>query len=139
MPRVDFYVIPGDDPRQRLLTVCRLVHKAYGLGHRVHVRTASAGESRFLDELLWTFRDDAFIPHGIAPEDPSLPVTLGHDEPLPPSARVLVNLAHPAPELPGDLERVAEVINDDPQVRDPGRERFRAYRERGCEMHHHKL
>ncbi|MCG5495275.1 DNA polymerase III subunit chi [Ectothiorhodospira variabilis] len=137
MTRVDFYLLKGTHAQQRLTTVCRLVHKAFGLGHRVHIHTRSQNEARALDDLLWTFKDDAFIPHGINPDDARVPVSIGPNPPE--TAQVLVNLAAEVPEHFDRFERVAEVVNEDPAVRDSGRARFRHYREQGCDLHHHPL
>ncbi|SEP56415.1 DNA polymerase III, chi subunit [Ectothiorhodospira magna] len=139
MTRVDFYTIKSDQPQARLAISCRLIQKAFGLGHRVHVHTGAPGLSRQLDELLWTFRDDAFIPHGINPQDPDMPVSIGHDR-IPPTARdLLLNLADTVPEGYQGFARVAEIVNEDPVVKQAGRHRYRYYREQGYDLHHHPL
>ncbi|MEZ5578324.1 MAG: DNA polymerase III subunit chi [Candidatus Competibacteraceae bacterium] len=44
-------------------SACRLADKAYGLGHTVYLFTASEARAAALDDLLWTFRQDSFVPH----------------------------------------------------------------------------
>jgi len=139
MTRIDFYVLDDTDPGKRLHTACRLIHKAYGLGHRVHVHTGSAGLSRQLDELLWTFRDTAFIPHQVQGEDPDCPVQIAHDLEPATAGQFLLNLDPQVPLFFSRFERVAEIVNQDPAVRDPGRERYRFYRDRGYDLTHHPL
>ncbi|WP_174801194.1 DNA polymerase III subunit chi [Martelella limonii] len=46
-----------------------LVEKSLERGWRVAIQTASEEERDRLDELLWTFRADSFIPHGRDDED----------------------------------------------------------------------
>jgi len=51
--------------RQPLETVLpRLLEKAHGAGHRILVRCADADQLKRLDELLWTYDDRSFLPHG---------------------------------------------------------------------------
>ena len=42
----------------------QLVNAAYQKGHRVLVKTSDEGSSERLNELLWTFSESAFLPHG---------------------------------------------------------------------------
>jgi len=95
--KVDFYVLGAADARARLLTACRLAEKAWDQGLRVAVRTSSPAEAAELDDLLWTFSDRSFVPHGTWPAEPAFAaataVLIGTGA-LPESHRdVLVNLA----------------------------------------------
>ena len=140
MPRVDFYVLEDEQLHPRLLTVCRLVEKALEHGHQVHIHTDSAATASMIDDCLWTFRDDAFIPHAVdAPEDESVSVRIGlQSEPVA-AADVLINLATQVPDFYKRFERLIEVVNQDPAIRDTGREHFRFFREQGLELHHHPI
>ena len=81
MPRVDFYVLPNVAPKDRWVFACRLTRKAYLLGHPVYLHTSSSEKARYLDELLWTYQADHFIPHGIVGDQlPPLPPILIGDE-----------------------------------------------------------
>lgn len=140
MTRIDFYVLPGEDARTRLVTACRVIEKAWLRGLRVHVHTESPALAQHLDDLLWTFRDGSFIPHAIEPQEPAqFPVTVGHGWEPPIECNVLVNLAPKTPRFFAHFERVAEVVNQDPAIRSAGRERYRFYRDRGYELHHHEV
>lgn len=139
MTRIDFYVLDDSDPAGRLRTACRLIQKAFGLGHRIHVHTGSAALSGQLDELLWTFRDVAFIPHEVEGEDPDCPVQICHEREPATAGQILVNLDARVPLFFSRFERVAEIVNQEPAVRDAGRERYRFYRDRGYELGHHRL
>lgn len=142
-PRVDFYVLkdPAEQAAGRFL--CRLVEKAWKSGHRVYVHTAGAEATRRLDALLWSYRQDAFLPHEpydpAAPE-PTAPVLIGHRPEGPAGGgEVLVNAA---PELPGfyrGFARVAEVVPAVPAERAAGRERYRRYREADVHLHSHDV
>ena len=140
MTQIDFYIVHDHRPESRYHTVCRLVEKAYKLGHCIHIHSESPQQAELLDELLWTYRQGSFIPHGIAPQDTDLcPVTISHQ--AEPKARcdVLVNLATDIPMFFSNFARVAEVINEEPAMKELGRRHYRFYRDRGYELHHHDL
>ena len=142
MTRVDFYVLPDADPAQRSVLACKLAEKAYSQGLKVYIHTASGVDSQRLDELLWTFRAGSFLPHAIVKSgtDPDFtPILLGHD--LEPAGHtdVLINLGAEIPRFFGRFERVAELVDQRPELLAQSRERFRFYRERGYELKTHQL
>ncbi len=141
MTRVDFYLLERADRRQRLDFCCRLVEKAWHRGHRIYVHTGDAALTRALDERLWTFRAGSFVPHQPAGDDAGsdCPVLIGHDAEPPATREVLVNLAAEVPLFFSRFPRLAEVVSAEPDDRDQARERYRFYRERGYDLHTHRL
>jgi DNA polymerase-3 subunit chi len=101
------------------------------------------GDARRLDELLWTYNDRSFLPHEIfAAGEPSharVMVLLG-DASAPPSHRQLVvNLTEGIPAGLEQYERVAEIVDVDPERKRTARERYKQYRERGCQLESHNV
>jgi DNA polymerase-3 subunit chi len=141
--RVDFYVLGTPTPKQRLTFACRLIEKAYMRGLRVAVLSASAEEAQALDELLWTFNDQSFVPHALCAEEASpdahTPVHLSTGLGDSASADLLVNLSDRLPARLERFARVAEIIDADPERRRLGRERFKTYRERQLAPHTHQI
>jgi DNA polymerase-3 subunit chi len=136
-PKVDFYLLPVAEPRARLTTVCRLAEKAYEQGLKIAVRTASPSETAAVDDLLWTFADRSFVPHGVWPAEPEFaaatPVLIGSSA-FPETHRdVLINLAPDAPPDVSGYARVCEVVGGDDDSKQRARQRWRAYRSLGCE------
>ena len=91
MARADFYLI--DKPRfrdQPLLLVCELARRAYASQQPTLILVRDEAQAEALDELLWAFDEDAFIPHQLAgdADDAStavlivLPGTTTPDRPL---------------------------------------------------------
>ena len=128
-PRVDFYLLTDADPRARARVACRLAEKAFSAGQRVHLHCADVAEAETLDKLLWTFRDKAFVPHGLVGSDE--PIEIGHAEPAA-TAAVLINLTDEVPGWYARFERVAEIVGAADPSKHAGRARFRFYRDRGC-------
>lgn len=140
MTRIDFYVLSGIAEHERQTTACRLAEKAYRLGHRCYIQTASIQEGETLDDLLWTFRQNSFLPHErwTGQEDSGSPIWIGHSGPPDFLSEVLINLADPVPDRFDRFSRVAEIINQDETTRSAGRRRYRFYRDRGLNpMTHH--
>ena len=139
--RVDFYILSEQARGDRYQFACRLVDKVYGQGHRVYIHAGSDTEVHHLDRLLWTFREQSFIPHGRAGEaNPELtPVLLGWQGDPQQEDDVLINLAPVVPEFFSRFDRVAEIMDGDPEVRRAGRERFRFYRDRGYPLEDHEI
>ena len=143
--QVDFYVRPETSLDALEGFACRLVEKVWQRGHRVLVVAASDGAARRFDDLLWTFRDESFVPHRrIGANDPAVAQPV--DEPVIVSTpgvwggalEVLLNLT---PSVPGEAARaarIAEVVPAGGTGRDAGRRRFREYRDRGFEIRTHR-
>ena len=129
MTKIDFYILSSQTPGDRYLFACRLTDKAYSRGHRIYIHTGSDGEVRHLDRLLWTFRDNCFIPHGLIDKADShlTPVLLGSGRIPDGEQDVLINLAPDVPDFFSRFARVAEIIDANTDVRRNGRIRFRFY------------
>jgi len=141
--RIDFYVLGAPDGRARLVTACRLAEKAFEQGLRVAVRTASPSQTAEVDDLMWTFSDRSFVPHGIWPAEPGFaaatPVLIAYGA-LPDShCDVLINLADDMPSDTGRYARVCEVIAGDEDAKRSARLRWRGYRDAGLEPDTHQL
>ena len=143
MSRVDFYVLSEDSPDARLRCACRLAERAVEEGLRVYVQTAAASEAQRLDELLWTFSDRSFLPHeifsGSPASHPLVMVMLGEATGPESHRQLLVNLTDAVPSQPEAYERIAEIVDVDPERKRTARERYKQYRERGCTLESHNL
>lgn len=141
MTEVDFYILNGEDSRQRMQFACRLTDKAYRLGHKVYIHTESAQQSREVDDLLWTFQQNSFVPHAVYEDgnEAPAPVQIGHDNEPDASHQVLINLATDVPLFFSRFERVAELVNKDKSVRQQGRSRYSFYKQRGYPLRSHEI
>lgn len=142
MTRVDFYILPPGDERQRLIFACRLCEKAYRQGLTVYLRAGDETTAHQFDQLLWTFRQGSFVPHalledGDAADNP--PVLIGVGPVAPQTTGLIINLAPEPPEECPRQVRVAEVVGHDESSRLAGRARFRRYREWGLSPETHTL
>ena len=133
MTQVDFYVLAPNASGNRYQLACRLAEKAWRQGHRVLINADSAQDAQHLDRLLWTFRDQSFVPHGrLGQADAQLnPVLILFGDDPGAEHDVLINLSAEVPNYFSRFERVLECVDGDPDTRATSRQRFRFYRDRG--------
>lgn len=146
MTRIDFYILEDVELDAMQRFACRLATKVVSSGHDVHIHTSDAASAGAVDELLWEYPEQRFIPHAVvdgataAPASTNsstkIPVTVGWDEPVGVDG-VLINLGGDIPGFFGRFDRVAEIVVR--ATRDQGRERYRFYRDRGYPLFDHKL
>ena len=137
MTRIDFYQIESKEPP--LSFTCRLIERIYRLGHRIYVHTAGDEEARMLDDLLWTWRADRFIPHCLCTEPHDAPVRIGHDDEPSGEEHVLVNISGRVPDFFSRFERVAEVVPLDEGSRTSARANYKFYKDRGYPLDYHEM
>jgi DNA polymerase-3 subunit chi len=140
--RIDFYSLDEGSRGDRFLLTCRLAERILrGQGLRIYIHVPDNREAEHLDRLLWTFREQSFVPHGrLGKTDAELtPVLIGADGGPVEEDQVLINLAPSVPDFFARFERLCEPVDREPAIRAAGRERFRYYRDRGYELHHHRI
>ena len=146
MTKVDFYILPADSIEQRHLFACRLVDKAFKLGHQIYLHTDNEAQAKALDDLLWSWRASSFIPHDIkaplAAQQKPATIQVGYGDADQSAAEhndLLINLTEQIPEFFSRFERVAEIVVQIPAITDATRNSFRFYRNRGYELESHDL
>ncbi|HEU0151920.1 MAG TPA: DNA polymerase III subunit chi [Arenimonas sp.] len=141
MARADFYLIGKPRFREQpLLLVCELARKASDAGLPMLVLCASTAQAEALDDLLWSFDPDAYVPHqivGADEDEEEVPVLIAapeHDAALRP---LVLNLRDAA--VADGFERVLEVVPADDGARGPLRERWKQYVARGLDVAKHDM
>ncbi len=144
MTKVDFYILQasGEDARRHFC--CRLVDKALRAGHRILVTTDTQAEAEHLDDLLWTFKPESFIPHQLldASRTATAPVLICGDLPAqyqPAPDSLLINLRQDIPAWFSAFARVSEVVIQSPDVLKNTRQHYSFYRQGGYAIEHRKV
>ena len=90
-----------------------LLEKTLERGWKAVVRAGSHERVEALDAHLWTFRDEAFLPHGVGGEGEHQPVWLTDTDAMPnrPQILFLVDGAAAEPASINDLERCVMIFN----------------------------
>jgi DNA polymerase III subunit chi len=135
MTEVLFYHLNGQTPEQVLPA---LLQKSLERGWRVVVQASSEERVESLDAHLWTWRDDAFLPHGTwrdaeAARQPIV-LTTHDDNPNGAVVRFLVEGA-PMPENASAYQRVVLLFDGhDPDAVEAARERWGNAKSAGLEV-----
>lgn len=144
MTRVDFYILADSDEHNRNTLICKLAEKAFRHDKAVFIHADDDELLAQLDEHLWHFRADSFVPHRLVPKGEITsqidgdPVQLSAQEPTADHS-VLINLAPEVPTFFSRFERALEVVNQSAGIRDSARERYRFYQQRGYPLQTHKM
>jgi len=135
--RIDFYLLESAEPER---FVCRLTEKAWRLGHKVLLLVVDDRAAAQLDQLLWTFSDQAFVPHERCGGQPAAaPVRIAPN--CDPGAMddLLINLTDEVPAFFSRFHRVAEIVDQNEDRRLHARQRYRFYQQRGYPLHRHTI
>ena len=147
MARIDFHSNVAD----KLEYACRLTRKIWSatpVGQPVRniVMVGESADLKKLDELLWTFSPSDFLPHCFIGDEAAAetPIVLTDDVTSAaltaiPHADVMIHLGmrmpKDVPALVARFPRIVEVVTVADAERLAGRERYKAYRDLGHELH----
>ena len=137
MTRIDFYQL--DSGRHRYdQVVCQLCQKAWDNRQLTLLLTRDQAQSQQLDQALWTFADDSFVPHDHGEINKFATPILIHEDPTPRGERqLLINLSAKVPDYFAQFERVIELVTEENKLQ--AREHYSFYKERGYPLEHIKL
>jgi DNA polymerase III subunit chi len=135
MTEILFYHLKGQTPEQVLPA---LLAKSLERGWRVVVQASSDERVEALDALLWTWRDDAFLPHGTWRDaeaaDQPIVLTVNEGNPNKASVRFLVDGARMAGDA-SDYERVVLLFDgEDPDALEAARQRWSEAKAAGAQV-----
>jgi DNA polymerase-3 subunit chi len=147
MARIDFHSQVNNKP----LYSCRLIRKIMAspsedLPMRNIVVVGSKDFLKDLDQQLWTFSAPDFLPHAWGTDDFAIetPIVLVESFEAPeldalPHGDVLIHVGRSLPKsvegLAARFPRIVEIVSTDEADRQAGRERYKAYRDQGHELH----
>lgn len=139
--RVDFYLLEDNEPHAVWHVACRLLEKAYQRGHRVFVYCDNQSDAEHLDELLWTYKDDSFIPHNLQGEGPEPPpaVQIGFEAEPRGFSDILLNMSNTIPPWSSRFRRIMEIVSAQDAAKEISREHYREYRSKQCDLHTHHI
>jgi DNA polymerase III subunit chi len=135
MTEVLFYQLKGRTPEQVLP---QLLAKSLERGWRVVVQASSDERVEALDAHLWTWRDDAFLPHGTwrdaeAAEHPIV-LTVNDENPNRATVRFLVDGAGMTADA-STYDRIVLLFDgDDPDALEAARQRWTDAKAWGAEV-----
>ena len=141
MSRADFYQLKSNDPASRYPLLCRLLEKCLEVGQQVYIICGDESEAIHLNQYIWAFKPDSFIPHVCAHEDAQTVVVLGHpstpDSAQPKHREICINLSQQL--APEKFERIIELVVQEAEMVQTARKHYAKYTQLGRTMQYHLL
>ena len=134
MTRIDFHSNVPD----KIAYACRLVRKARAAQCKVVLLTVPSELAR-LDDALWTFAEQEFLPHVVAGDALAANTPIirtDNDDAALPHHQLLINLTEATPRHFARFERMFEIVASGDADKAAGRERYRFYQQRGYPLTH---
>jgi len=139
LPAASFYDLPATllTPQEQMRAICRVINKVWQVVGEADILCADLAAAQSVDDMLWTFQADAFIPHGLGAGHS---VRIHYQQPWPDSCVVAVlfalqNLPQPLPAC----ERLVDFIPAESNARDLARERYKTLKNIGYTLQVHTL
>lgn len=126
MTEILFYHLETQ-PLERVLP--QLVEKSLERGWRAVIETSSRERAEAIDTLLWSWRDDSFVPHGVAggESDADQPVLIATGPDNPNAANVRFYVDRAVPVAGGDYQRIVYMFSGhDPEAVTEARSAWKA-------------
>lgn len=137
MPNVSFYILSSDQFKDYVKVITKLAVKAFEAEHQVLIYSQDAEILKHVDDHLWSFDSERFVPHVWVSSDDEIdesdPVILASFEPAYVRKDLLIQVADQVPDNFAQYQRIIEVMYQAPECLAKGRERFRFYRSQGIE------
>jgi len=141
-PDVLFHHFRSIGSKNYLQYVCKLVEKGFKQKIQpIYIQTKNQQQAEQLDKLLWTFKQDSFIPHTVVGDSDldSTPVQIGWNENQFHTAAAIVNLSEEIPISYLESKKIHEIIDDDEVKKNKARERWKRYKAEGCHLSVHQI
>jgi DNA polymerase-3 subunit chi len=133
---VNFYILHTTNWQAKDRLACQLVEKAWQQGNRIYIHTGSLVAAQHIDILLWTYKEESFLPHSISSTDP---ISIGYTEQVADNMDVLINLSEVVPPFISKFKRIVEIVDNIEPAREAGRRRYNYYKQQGHELKIHNI
>ncbi|XQW85594.1 DNA polymerase III subunit chi [Thalassotalea piscium] len=134
---VMFYILEQVNTNADPLALVKL-HACFQAAHfyrqnqRVFIYTQDQAQAHDIDELLWSFEPDSFVPHNLVGEGPKSGAAVEISWQVPASRRpVLINLTSTVPNFAHQFSQIVDFVPSDDALKQLARERFKGYRQLG--------
>lgn len=134
---VMFYILPEQqtETNAHWFQACLHAANCFRNNQRAFIFTDDQNTAHEIDELLWKFEPDSFVPHNLIGEGPQngSPIEIGFQAPK--NRRpVLINLASEMPFFAGNYSHIIDFVPAHETLKQQARERFKQYRQAGYQL-----
>lgn len=109
----------------------------YRQNMRVFIYTQDQQSAHDIDEMLWAFDPDSFVPHNLIGEGPKQGAAVEISWQPPKNRRaVLINLTREVPNFANQYSHLIDFVPTDDALKEQARNRFRTCRQWGFNVEH---
>ncbi len=139
--QVSFYLLQEDSALSAPMLACRLAEKAYLNAQTAYIYCETAAQALEIDQLLWTFKEDSFIPHALIQKEYSktASIHISHQMNTEQQYDVFINLHSEIPASSIPAQRILDIVPENTKLKEKGRLRYAYYREKKATLDIHKL
>lgn len=123
------------DNQSKISCICDTVRRCFEEGKAVLIAVSSQEASNFLDNLLWRYPEDSFLPHVVSNDPVSDRIVITMNEKNINNAAVLFNLRPNANLSRGMFQVIYDLFDEThPDKLKLSQQRLQAYRDAGCNV-----
>ena len=140
--QVMFYLLKDEakdesdkDTRSAIYHACLQASHFYRQNLRVYIYTQDKQHAEQVDEMLWAFDSDSFVPHNLVGEGPKQGAIVEIGYQAPQGRRpVLINLTSTVPNFANQFQYIVDFVPSDETLKQQARERFKTCRQWGFQV-----
>ena len=140
--QVMFYLLKDEvtdetdnDTSSALYHACLQASYFYRQKQRVYIYTQDQKHAEQVDEMLWAFDSDSFVPHNLVGEGPKQGAAVEIGFQAPQGRRpVLINLTSTVPNFANQFQFIDDFEPSDEALKQQARERFKTCRQWGFQV-----
>lgn len=123
------------DTHSAFYHACLQASHFYRQNQRVFIYTQNKEQAEQVDELLWAFDTNSFVPHNLAGEGPKQGAMVEiSDQPLRGRRPVLINLTETMPIFANQFQFIVDFVPSNEALKQKARERFKTCRQWGFQV-----
>ena len=140
MSKVNFYLLKNGQSSEQYVFACRLCEKILSQKLKAYIHTDTQEQAQYLDDLLWSYRPESFLPHCLidTETDEEVSIVIGYADKFLEKSDVLINLSQDIPDFHASFSRIVEIIAADDESKAQGRLRWKQYKDAGYELETHE-
>jgi len=139
--KVNFYLLKKGQSSEQYLFACRLCEKILTQKLKTYIHTDTQEQAQYLDDLLWSYRPESFLPHSMITTelDEDVNIIIGYADNYQQESDILINLSQEIPAFHANFSRIVEIIPADEDAKALGRMRWKHYKDAAYELETHDV
>jgi DNA polymerase-3 subunit chi len=143
MKQVDFYLLKSSAFSDQVGFCCRLSEKALAQQNKIHIQTKDSIQSDALNEALWSFKAESFLPHAIGQNlDQDYPITIDSqalEQQNTKQRNLLILLCSEIPRNHHYFERMCLIVINEEDDIQLAREQYKLFKKQGVKVNIHDM